>query len=215
MMKTLLGEYDAGKARAVQWDTLHENNAIKKYEEQYGVTVAASGLRLHSRGFCGASPDGIVSDSIIIEAKCPFSIRDENVIEHIGEKSFLKFCNECDARDGYGEEGEVILNQKNQQGNAYYHQIQGNLWLTGRLLCDLVVWTPTSTLIVTVKRDDQYELKYLPVLEQFYAVFHPDVHWPSQCPVTTSLQLFNESTQLKPAGTVINFLVVTISPRFF
>nr|CAI5858523.1 unnamed protein product [Callosobruchus analis] len=29
----------------------------------------------------------------------------------------------------------------------YYHQIQGNLWLTNRNICYLVIWTPNESLI--------------------------------------------------------------------
>jgi len=169
VMKTLLGEYDASRARAVQWGVLHEKTAIRKYEEERSVVVAESGLWLHSGGFCGASPDGIIDSDKIIEVKCLFSIRNENVTDKIGDDFFITFHHkkEADSADTV-DNGAVILNLKNQQGHSYYHQIQSNLWLTGRSVCDFVVWTPSSILVISVTKDELYETKYLTLLEQFY-----------------------------------------------
>ena len=89
LLKTLLGEYDASGAKAVQWGTLHEKTAVEKYEQEKGISVELSGFWLHEQGFCGASPDGIVDDSTIVEVKCPFSLRNDNLMDHISDSFFL------------------------------------------------------------------------------------------------------------------------------
>lgn len=158
LMKTLLGGYNAAGAKAIQWGTLHERTALAKYEAETGNLVKPSGLWLHQLGFCGASPDGVVDDIKTVEVKCPYSVRDKNVMDCIGAKFFLHL----------NTDESLELNHKHPQGHSYYHQIQGSLWLTGRAVCDLVVWTPCSTVILRVERDDQYEMKYFDKLKQFY-----------------------------------------------
>jgi len=154
LMKTLLGEYDASGAKPVQWGIVHEATALEKYAAERKTSVAPSGIWLHGQGMCGASPDGIVDDNTIVEVKCPFSLRKGDAVD----SSFLH----TDSNN------KLALNLHHPQGHAYYHQIQGNLWLTGRRQCDLIVWTPKSTVVVRVNYDQQYELKYLSLLHQFY-----------------------------------------------
>lgn len=158
LVKSLLGAYDASGAKAVQWGIQHECTAVKKYEEEKDVVVKPSGLWLHSRGFCGASPDGLVDDTKVLEVKCPYSARNNDIMDMIGSKFFLHV----------NDDGSLGLNMNNPQGHAYYHQVQANMWLTDRNMCDFVVWTPQSTVIFGVERDPNYESKYLEALQQFY-----------------------------------------------
>ena len=169
LIKILLGEYDASGAKAVQWGIQHEGTAVKKYEEEKDVVVKPTGLWLHNLGFCGASPDGLVGDSKLLEVKCPYSAREENVMNLIGSEFFLHV----------NDEGLLALNMKNQ-GHAFYHQVQANLLLTDRTMCDFVVWSPQSTIIFSVERDQQYESKYLDALQQFYEQ-HFILPYVSQC----------------------------------
>lgn len=170
LLKSLMGEYDASGAKAVQWGIQHENTAVRKYEAEKGVVVKPSGLWLHNRGFCGGSPDGLVDESKLLEVKCPYSARDEDVMHIIGTNFFLHV----------NDEGAIALNVNNLQGHAYYHQVQANLWLTDRDICDFVVWTPQSTVIFTVERDQQYESKYISALQEFYEQ-HFIVPYISRC----------------------------------
>ena len=89
LIKTLLGEYDASGATAVQWGMLYENTAIEKYQAENGVVVKPSGLWLHNRGLCGASPDGLVDEKKVLEVKCPYSAREENVTDVTGTNFFF------------------------------------------------------------------------------------------------------------------------------
>jgi len=171
LMKTLIGEYNAAGARPVQWEVLHEKTALAKYEAERGLSVQLSGLWLHQQGFCGASPDVVVDDVKIVEVKCPYGATAENLVDKIRDSFFL-YCN---------SENTVALNLRNTQGHSYYHQIQGNLWLTNREVCDLIVWSPSSVIILAVERDEHYEEKY-PSLFQRLHEEHFIPHFIKTCP---------------------------------
>jgi hypothetical protein len=64
--------------------------------------------------FLGASPDGVIDDEYLIEVKCPFSGRNENVLP--GKPFPFLHRN---------SHGEVSL----KQTSNYYSQIQGQLFI--------------------------------------------------------------------------------------
>jgi len=158
LLRTLLGDYDLSSLRAVQWGTTHEKVAIEAYEKHTGNTVIASGICLSSSGCLGASPDGLVGEEKLIEVKCPFRFKSEHVVDHINDAGFF-VC--------FNDDGELVLNMKSQDGHKYYHQVQGNLALTGRKVCDFCVWTPQDLVIFPVVRDNSWS-ENIVKLEQFY-----------------------------------------------
>jgi predicted phage-related endonuclease len=57
---------------AMQWGTMHEDDARAVYETHSGVLVADCAYFPHpSIAHSGASPDGLVGDEGVIEIKCP------------------------------------------------------------------------------------------------------------------------------------------------
>ena len=57
---------------AMLWGIEQEAAAIDFYAEYFGVTVTDSPFIIHKQmAFCGASPDGIVNDSYLVEIKAP------------------------------------------------------------------------------------------------------------------------------------------------
>lgn len=52
----------------------------------------------------------------------------------------------------YIQNDTVYINKK----QFYWHQIQGQLYLTNRKLCYLVIWTPNQTMITEVEKDPDY-----------------------------------------------------------
>ena len=58
---------------ATRWGTYYEDTAIEKYCELRGKEVLSFGLLIHpEHNWLGGSPDGITSDGILLEVKCPF-----------------------------------------------------------------------------------------------------------------------------------------------
>lgn len=57
---------------ATKWGTHYEDIAIAKYSELTGKEVLSFGLLIHpEHSWLGGSPDGITTDGILLEVKCP------------------------------------------------------------------------------------------------------------------------------------------------
>lgn len=107
-----------------------------------------TGLWLHPTGKLGASPDGLVGDDAIVEVKCPYSLRKEPSLAssiHKMKNYILKYEEST---------SEWLINENHE----YYHQIQGQLYLTGRKLCYLIVWIPADFHIQEIARDASWEV---------------------------------------------------------
>lgn len=116
---------------AMQWGVDNEDSARLAYEFASGNTVETTGLWLHDKLETGASPDGLVGSSGLVEIKCP------NTATHI----------------------ETLLSKKLPY--QYRAQVQGQLWITGREWCDFVSYDPRlpenlQLAIINVSIDGDY-----------------------------------------------------------
>jgi len=122
----------------------YEPVAVKTYIEKYGITaeeVQECGLFiLGSHPFIAGSPDSLLSTDGVIEVKCPYTTRKEEVSpdHHI----FLEMSND----------GDLKLKEAHQ----YYYQVQGQLLVTGRSFCDFVVWTFKGCERIKVPRNEAF-----------------------------------------------------------
>lgn len=135
--------------RSVQWGQIHEEVAVKQFEES---------LWLDECGFLGASPDGLVNNESIVEIKCPYKYKDKEIVEELAnnrDKSYILY---------YDENTQTLMINKNHD---YYHQIQGQLAITGRKLCYLAIWTPKLLLVEPVELDEGWKAN-LDKLKSFY-----------------------------------------------
>lgn len=57
----------------------------------------------------------------------------------------------------------------------YWHQIQGQLYLTGTQCCDLVVWTQADIQVVRIEKDASWSSNILNMIEFYYKVFLPSL----------------------------------------
>ena len=99
----------------------------------------------------GASPGGIIDDHTIVEIKCPFKCRDEKK----GPESVDFLCIKDD---------RVCL----KESHNYFYQIQGQLLLSGRTQCQLIVYTNVDFLVVPVLADPIFQEHMLDKLFKFY-----------------------------------------------
>ena len=67
---------------AIKWGIAHEAQAITAYAHDSKTIVKPTGIWLYPNGVMGASPDGLVYNSVternpagILEVKCPYSLR--------------------------------------------------------------------------------------------------------------------------------------------
>lgn len=109
-----------------------EPDGADVYAEHHGVILEKIGFVRHDTLPIGCSPDRLVNDDGLIEIKCPLDIR------------------------------RVLQMWATKDHSEYVHQIQGQLWLTGRKWCDLVVYDPRlaagrmDMFVKRIERDDEF-----------------------------------------------------------
>ena len=153
LRKQLLGQNDLQSVKALSWGIDHEEEAVKQFCEQSGKKVTKCGIWLDKTGLLGASPDGIVDGNATLEVKCPFSLRDDFVSSGLGKPSFFLTL-----------EGENLTLKKNHR---YWHQVQGQLYLSGMNLCYFVVWTKKEVLTLKIEKDENWNV-HINQLRSFY-----------------------------------------------
>ena len=141
--------------QACDWGILHEPKAKQEYMERTGVTIQERGVFLSDSGLLCGSPDGMVANDFIIKVKCSYSARTKTNLQAAERKDFFL------------ELDEVTGLLKLKQPHNYWHQIQGNLHLTGVNSCHLVVWTPLDLVILLIHKDPAWA-NNINILETFY-----------------------------------------------
>jgi len=154
LLKRLLGEYDLSKVKAVTWGVHNEAEAVKAFEKYTGLKVEETGIWLDSSGVLGASPDGFVGRNGVFEAKCPYTQRNSTISEAIESGNFY-LSKQAD--------GTVMLNKD----HVYWHQVQGQMFLTGRMVCYFMVWTSKDFVALTIKRDESWS-DNIELMKEFY-----------------------------------------------
>lgn len=97
-------------------------NGKDLYEQKTGIVCDAAGLHIHKKiQYLAASPDDLVGAEGLIEIKSPYNLRnsDPNICK-------FEFLN---------PDGSIKIT------HDYYYQIQGQLEITNRLWCDLIIHT--------------------------------------------------------------------------
>ena len=96
-----------------------------------------------------------------LEIKCPFSHRDKNIQQYVNQR------NSCLAQSTDTVDVDYIL----KQNHHYYTQVQHQMYVTGALYTDFVVYLPKESAVVRVKRDDCFANISIPQLKQFFYDF--------------------------------------------
>ena len=154
LIKRLLGEYDLSRVKAVTWGVNNEEEGVKAFTRLTGQKVTDTGIWLDPSGILGASPDGLVGDDSVLEIKCPYTQRNSTIVDAVMSE---KFCLER------SQDGSFVLKKE----HVYWHQVQGQMYLTNRNLCYFVVWTTKDVVILKIARDLSWE-KNLDILRDFY-----------------------------------------------
>ncbi|XP_034060442.1 uncharacterized protein LOC117538673 [Gymnodraco acuticeps] len=103
---------------SVQWGTMNECEGVRAFTTATQMQVHESGLWLSQSGVLGASPDGLVGSSAVLEVKCPYGAREMTISEALQIKGFC-----------VSKEGETF---SLREEHHYWHQVQGQLHLTAR-----------------------------------------------------------------------------------
>ena len=142
-MNYLMKTKDLSKMPAIKHGVDHEGTAVREYEQEFGVQVKKCGIFLNNCGILGGSPDGLVGEDGILEIKCPYKVKDVTAITDLSRLGYLKKTPTGDY--------SLITSHK------YYHQLQGNIYLTQRAWCDFVIWTPRLMYCIRIARDTHWE----------------------------------------------------------
>ena len=107
--------------------------------------LVETGVWLHHFVVLSASPDGLVGEDSVLEAKCPYTHRDLTMKEAIKtSNSYLE-----------KKDGEIVL----KRDHVYWHEVEGHLFLTKRNKCYFVVWTLKEFVVLEIQQDDSWEIK--------------------------------------------------------
>lgn len=161
LARQLVDSKSSQVTQAMRWGIEHEQQAIVKYAEEFGVkNLQSSGLYVHyPTGALGCSPDSIACDpktgeKYLVEVKCPFRARGyrslDNVIQDQPNFYLAKVVKE-DGSVGYA------LRVDNRRGHDYYSQIMLSLYVTKLPYCHFYVWTPLFSQMIKVPRNLQWE----------------------------------------------------------
>ena len=119
-----------------------EVEAVRFYEFSTGAKVDRCGLCVTDDGMIGASPDGLVGDDGLVEIKCLSA--ENHLFNLIGGDSSADY--KC--------------------------QMQGQMFVTGRKWCDLLLYNPIGPVVRRFERDEEY----LSVLGPELAVFVAEMY---------------------------------------
>ena len=153
LIERLLGEYDLTRVKAIQWGITNEPEALKAFSQITGLQVVETGVWLHECGLLGASPDGLVGDNSVLEAKCPYTQRNLTIEEAIATNNFY-----LEKKDG-----KIVL----KKDHVYWHQVQGQMHLAKKVKGYFVVWTTMDFVVLEIQRDDTWGAN-IKELQDFY-----------------------------------------------
>ena len=156
--ESLLCQIEGAKSldgiKAIEWGRSNESLAKKQFFEKTKLEIEESGLFVSNSGVLGASPDGLIGDDALIEVKCPYSDKEKTITDACKGSNFcLKLS----------DDGTFSL----KENHAYYSQVQGQLYLSGRSKCFFMVWTLVDSVIIELKRDEDWKVN-LTRLEDFF-----------------------------------------------
>lgn len=131
----IAGEHvDAFKGNhATERGTMLEPAAIAEYQLITGNNVEHVGFITDDHHWYGCSPDGMIDDAGLAEVKCQLA---KNFVSTVARYKATK-----------------------KPPTDYVAQVQGQLWITEREWCDLVLYHPHpnySTEIIRIKRNDKF-----------------------------------------------------------
>jgi putative phage-type endonuclease len=126
---------------ATEYGQFHEKLAVQDLQDNYDVVVKECGFIPHTELYwLGASPDGLIDDNLIVEIKCPYSLRDDE---------------------------SPVFRSINEQPH-YFAQIQIEMFCAGRKSCIFYQWNRYDDKFEYVYFDHGYIDGILPELKQFY-----------------------------------------------
>ena len=128
MVEEANGIHNDYDAPPMKWGRDHEEEAAKLYTFLYAGDDEVTETGFHTKSGMGASPDRLVGDDGLVEIKCPYS-----------------------QREGSSPDFRPISELPH-----YAHQIQLQMFVTGRKWCDFFQWAPGGYKCERVEADPNW-----------------------------------------------------------
>ena len=135
--------------RSTRYGHANEDRAAQEYNRlvsnnHVNFRLFNLGLIMSKDGYMGASVDRMATcdchDARIVEVKCPSSLEKQGE----GSISKLGYVNASD-------EPQPSITLK--QAHRYYSQVQWYMGLTGKQMCDFVIWSPQEMKVIPLSFD--------------------------------------------------------------
>ena len=154
------------RTQATSWGCEHEKDGLLAYKTQMmtsheDFTISNCGFFVSvEHPFLGASPDALIQCSCcgqgIVEIKCPLCVGETSLQE--AADGVRNFCLE-----------ELTTNKLQLcRDHGYYYQCQLQMFVTRRLYCDFVVWSPKEVHIERITLDEAFIQTAIPSAEKFW-----------------------------------------------
>ncbi len=137
---------------ATEWGTQMETEALAHFELETGLEVAPAPF-VPCEDWAGASPDGYIDESTLLEIKCPYSRRDATSAD-----DFLSI----------------------DEQPHYEAQIQMQLYATGRDKCYFFQFAPGATRLEVVEKRYSWLVQEMNLLRDFYADYLKELKKPEK-----------------------------------
>ena len=167
-VKSCLGEYADFSNAATVYGQQKEKSVRTMYAKNHGqqhshVRIFDTGLHVNPKfAHLGASPDALVDcqecGQGCIEIKCPYTCR-----EMVMSEACLTKAVPCT----YNEDGSLTISKK----SSWYYQVQGEMMVTERKYCDLLIHTNKDTICKRIQYDEAFCIDMVKKLTIFYIQF--------------------------------------------
>ncbi|XP_075550313.1 uncharacterized protein LOC142583710 [Dermacentor variabilis] len=146
------------------YGTAMEPTARATFEKKIGAKVTQVGVVIHPcQPWLCASPDGLfqrTSGVVLLEIKCPYSRKDDIIIDHSLCESYVSYVTYHD--------GMLQL----PRSHPYYSQVQVAMYVTNTTECFFFVYTSKQDITIVVDRDEDFLARNIPRLETFYYSYY-------------------------------------------
>ncbi|XP_050526271.1 uncharacterized protein LOC126896997 isoform X3 [Daktulosphaira vitifoliae] len=145
----------------VQYGIVNEPKAIELFEKKMNIKIEMCAKFIDEKiNYLTAKPDGIIGKDGIVEIKCPVKAQYMTPEKAIKDK-VIKYVH-------YNENEDLVLKRTSDT----FYEIQGELHITQRQYCYLIIWTPKGIVYCKILRDDKFWNDYMePKLIYFYEDF--------------------------------------------
>ncbi|XP_050526276.1 uncharacterized protein LOC126896998 isoform X3 [Daktulosphaira vitifoliae] len=129
----------------IEYGRDNEHKAKELFENIMDLQIDPCGVFIDEKlNYLTAKPDGLIGKDGIVEIKCP--VNAQNMTPKLAiEQKVIKYVH-------YDENGDLVL----KRSSDIFYQIQGELHITKRHYCYLIIWTPKGIAYCKILQDDKF-----------------------------------------------------------